>query len=832
MRRTSIRLLATLLVSGVFAACSGDSSKRPDFGGDEDVLQDLGPEVAADPGADPGTDPGEEPDAPEDPGLPSDPGGDVGPVRCVINQDCADVPMELGECRRKVCLKPENVCGQEWDPTCCFDGEFFIDGFEAGMGGWTVDDPEKTDKVTWSVTTNRKAAGEKSLYFGDPVCRTFYTGPLDANCNPMDRAGGAGRTVRASVTSPFIEIPPLASGTTTFAVSMFVWLDTEPFLAGLEAQPDVLRLQAVPKEGGIEDVRDLYSSVSMGRNTDGNFLYVVANIGEYAGSEVAFRLLFDSFDPQQNHFEGVYVDQFRVFTTCAGTCTAGVACSDDGDACSDDACQEFSNQDGVGVCAHPTVPSCLVPVCTSATVEDDCPNTDPCREVSCPNGACIYAVIPEEECCRYETLMAVGFDAGELAEFDLWAYQDNQKVKWQLSSQRATSGDNALYYGNLAALNYVSQGSASNFGEATSPAVSLPERGYYFLTFNTFISTEFDLVSSDDYMNPLGVDFFEVIIVEDPNGENPVKTHVWSSHYVHGTTQGAFIPVGVDLSAWAGKTVSVRFRFDTSDNLDNGFEGIYVDDLVLTRDTCVRRDCAGNQDCLIDGVCRTGACTDHVCDVTVVGEPPDCCASVVQCDDGDACTADACVAHACAHEPFEGPGCCLEWQVKGYAFDGAEPLDGFTVIDEGTPGAGGAVTTWAASDVRFVSSPRSLRFGNAINFDNKGVAKGKVLTPAFSIPSAGNYELRFDGFFDIESGPERDLFHVDVVDGDVATPLLDKSAIPLGNYGAWYEVGPVSLDAFRGKSIRLQFRFNSVDGTGNDGQGVFIDDVSVRKVCP
>lgn len=828
MRRTSIRLLATLLVSGVFLACSGDSSKRPDFGGNGDVLEDAGPDVAEDPGEDPG----ETPDTPKDPGVPIDPGGDVASVACVTNQDCADVPMELGECRRKVCLKPENVCGQEWDPTCCFDGDFLVQGFEAGMAGWVIDDPEKDDNVTWSVTTNRKAVGERSLYFGDPECRTYYTGPMDANCKPVDRAGGAGRTVRASVTSPFVQIPPLASGTTTFAVSMYVWIDTEPFLAGLEEQPDVLRLQAVPKGGEANDVRELYSSVSMERNTDGNFLYVVANIGEYAGSEVAFRLLFDSFDPQQNHFEGVYVDQFRVFTTCAGTCVAGDDCATDGDACTEDACQEFSNQDGVGVCAHPSLPSCLVPVCTAATAEDDCPNSDPCREVSCPNGACVYTVIPEEDCCRYETLMAVGFDAGELSEFNLWAYQNNQTVKWQLSSHRATSGDNSLYYGNLAALNYQSQGSASNFGEATSPAVSLPELGYYFLTFNTFISTEFDLVSSDDYVNPFGVDFFEVIVVEDPNGEEPLKSRVWSSHYVHGTTQDTFIPVGIDLSEWAGKTISVRFRFDTSDNMDNNFEGIYIDDLVLTRDTCVHRDCGGNQDCLIDGVCRTGSCSDNICDVTVVGEPPECCASVVQCDDGDPCTADSCTGHACVHEPFEGPGCCLEWLVKGYAFDGTGPLDGFTITNEGVPGVGGALTTWATSDVRVASSPRSLRFGNAVNYDNGGVAKGKILTPAFDLPPSGSYELRFNGFFDIETDLSRDLFHVDVVVGEVVTQVLDKSAIPVGNFGAWHEVGPVSLDAYRGESIQLQFRFNSVDGVGNGGQGVFIDDVSVRKVCP
>lgn len=829
MRRRSIHLIASTFAVLALAACSGGKSS-PDFGGEEDGFEEVSDDIVEDPGVDPGTDIGGDEGA-EDIG-PTDPGGDTGPVRCQTNADCADVPMTLDPCRRKVCLKPANICGQDWDTTCCFDGEFLFQGFENGLGGWAVDDPNTQDKVTWSVVGHRRAQGQKSLYLGDPTCRTYYNGPLDANCDPQDRAGNAGTSIRAAVTSPFFEIPPLSASATTFVASMYLWVDTEPFVAQIGEQPDLLRVLAVPKGGLPDEYTELFTTAAIERTTRGNFLHIVSNVGEFAGREMALRLVFDSLDGANNHFEGIYIDDVRVYSTCVATCAAGGACEDDGDACTDDSCREFTNQDSVGTCAYPRTPACLEPVCAAATATADCPNIDPCATVSCPDGACHYVVTPEDQCCLHQELFGADFDDGSLDMFNIWTYLNNPNVKWQLATHRSVSGGYSLYYGNTAALNYVTGVGVSNFGEATGPVIDLPSKGFYFLSFNLFLSTEFDDVAHDAYMNPLGVDFFEVIVVENVGTVNEKTTTVWSSHYLYGSSGNQFVPVGVDLSGFAGKSVSIRFRFDTSDDQKNNYEGVYVDDIRVTRDTCVQRNCGGLHDCMIDGFCRTGTCANEVCNVTVVGEPPTCCASVVQCDDGNPCTADACVQRQCVHDFFEMPGCCLALTVAEHAFDAGSTLDGVTVVDQGTPGTGGMATGWISSDARYRSAPRSMRFGNAANYDNGGIAKGTATLPAVTLPLFGDFRLHFWAYLDIENAPGRDLLAVDILWGEQTAQVFSKDSFPSDGYAQWREVGPIDLNAYRGQSIRVRFRFDSVDETGNLGEGVFIDDVQIRKVCP
>ncbi|MBI5525892.1 MAG: putative Ig domain-containing protein, partial [Deltaproteobacteria bacterium] len=47
---------------------------------------------------------------------------------------------------------------------------------------------------------------------------------------------------------------------------------------------------------------------------------------------------------------------------------------------------------------------------------------------------------------------------------------------------------------------------------------------------------------------------------------------------------GAWYPVQIDLAAFAGQTVNIRFRFDTLDEWVNDFGGWYVDDVLVTDD--------------------------------------------------------------------------------------------------------------------------------------------------------------------------------------------------------------------------------------------------------
>ena len=46
-------------------------------------------------------------------------------------------------------------------------------------------------------------------------------------------------------------------------------------------------------------------------------------------------------------------------------------------------------------------------------------------------------------------------------------------------------------------------------------------------------------------------------------------------------TSGLWVSNTVDISSFAGKTIKLRFRFDTVDNFYNSTEGWYVDNIVI-----------------------------------------------------------------------------------------------------------------------------------------------------------------------------------------------------------------------------------------------------------
>jgi hypothetical protein len=116
---------------------------------------------------------------------------------------------------------------------------------------------------------------------------------------------------------------------------------------------------------------------------------------------------------------------------------------------------------------------------------------------------------------------------------------------------------------------------------------------------------------------------------------------------------GAWVPVEIDLSAFAGTIVRVSFDFNTIDAVFNAMPGIYIDDIEVIS-TCAARTCAAE-----------GACDDHL---TITSEQcaggycsyalePGYCEWDYQCNDTNDCTQDACVDNLCVNS--ETDGCCL-----------------------------------------------------------------------------------------------------------------------------------------------------------------------------
>jgi hypothetical protein len=616
-----------------------------------------------------------------------------------------------------------------------------------------------------------------------------------------------------------------------FKLSFEAFIDSQPIVPGAPTQPDQFRLLVVQDPGGNESTATVFTSVDVQKTTGGSFMRFAGDLSRWAGQTIALRLFFDSQDEVANFYEGVYVDDLKVETTCVDqahpVCQTGSTCPDDGLLCTNDACLSFCNAKDKGICEYLPVPSCIEPECTSENVVDKCQVTGECDVASCPSGFCEYRTLPPEVCCNRTLLFTAPFDGG-LDGFSAQTVPAGSDVRWQLSTKRSVSGGSSLYYGNLDGPNFA--GDLPTIGEATSSPQVLPAQGYSFLSFQLFLSTEFDDLTGANY-NPLGRDRFEVIVVEAAGSTDEVLTTVWSSDNVNGTTRKQFVPVGIDMTRFAGRTVRLRFRFDPVDAVMNDYEGVYIDDLNLSHDPCVLRDCKGIYDCSIDGFCRTGSCSSELCatfDTGAVG----CCLQTADCDDENQCTIDGCIGGRCFNVPKDGDGCCLARTLAAFTFDVRTDLDGFEIEDLSPPPAGGAPAVFALSDLRSHSPERSMRFGNVTGYYNGGISRGMATSPSIAIPSSGRILLNMALLLDVESDPTRDLFRVDVMDGEVPTVVLDKTSVPAGDYGSWYEVSDIDLSVFAGRVVRLRFVFDSVDDAGNDGLGMFVDDVSVRKLCP
>jgi len=782
-----------------------------------------------------------------------DRGEDIGiPETCYRDQDCANFP--VGDCQRPKCNQQTKRCEAQWISDCPLEAVFFEEDFENGElpQGFVVDDPKQDDFVTWFVTDHKKAFGKYSLYFGSARCHTYYNGALDSQCHECFDPGDAqcigdvkGATiVRASVTTPAFFVPPTGG---TKVVSFYVYLDSEPLIDGIpeDQQPDQFRVTAITSDDPNQP-KVLFNSVSIGKTTNGEFIFVAASLKGFEGKEVRIRFTFDTLDQNNNHFEGVYIDRIKAFSLAKPTtCEEGSSCPADNDVCTDDSCIVYSNLAPYGYCAYPAIPTCVQPECTDENVSQVCTAAKECEQAKCVQGKCVYEEVPG--CCKTVTLFSASFDDGSLQGFNIFSYKNEAKVKWQLSRARSTSPEYSLYYGDVIALGYDTPGE-TNFGEATTNRpIIVPAGGNVFLTFYLFLSTEFDLVDPANYNNPLNSDFLQVFVVEYI-GSPPVEkaTEVFNSHKVRGTTDYSFWPIGVDLTDFAGKTIYLRFRFGTWDDVNNRYipgvccEGVYIDDIRVTwttqgTDCPPRKNCIGDYDCGVDYSCWNSTCNEDACikghcvnNVCHVEPPtaPGCCDTSADCDDGDICTIDDCVDHVCYHVFVEGPGCCEERVITSWDFDDGS-LSNFSVADDGTS------VKWQQTEQIVHSSPYALYFGNGTNYDNGTVAQGSALSPVVTLPPTGKYSLGFFVYLDIDPDPIFDKFTVEVVEQQSGsqTKVFDKSGVPEDLYKTWFQVPGIDLSSFKGKQIKVRFSFNSVDQINNSGFGIVVDDVIIKKVC-
>ena len=148
---------------------------------------------------------------------------------------------------------------------------------------------------------------------------------------------------------------------------------------------------------------------------------------------------------------------------------------------------------------------------------------------------------------------------------------------WHLSTGRAFdsghSPSNSLYYGHHEGLTGggdYDTGTA-NGGVVLSPVIALPGTGTNILTFNYLLDVESD-------------PGYDVAVVEVTTNNGASYVAVATKNASGGLTNytgGLWVSNSVNLSAFAGSSIRLRFRFDTTDDYANDTEGWYLDDITI-----------------------------------------------------------------------------------------------------------------------------------------------------------------------------------------------------------------------------------------------------------
>jgi hypothetical protein len=154
--------------------------------------------------------------------------------------------------------------------------------------------------------------------------------------------------------------------------------------------------------------------------------------------------------------------------------------------------------------------------------------------------------------------VAYDFESGKTTGWTIT--NSDTSVGWVVSSKRAAGGKYSLYYGDPSAGDYDTGG--QNYGTAQLPAFTPTTGKKAGLTFSLWMDTE----SLSSY------DVLEVYAN---------TTKVWSKTTTTVSSMKTWLEISIDLSSYAGKSVTIKFKFDTKDSYSNSTEGLYIDDITI-----------------------------------------------------------------------------------------------------------------------------------------------------------------------------------------------------------------------------------------------------------
>lgn len=512
--------------------------------------------------------------------------------------------------------------------------------------------------------------------------------------------------------------------------------------------------------------------------------------------------------------------------------------------------------------------------CSSAA----CNDKDQCTQDSCDpaTSQCVNKV--DNNCCSGKlTLLKSGFEGKALEELKATEGPSNGNVSWHLSTARAHSGMQSLYFGNACKTYDTSMSVeggcvAGKDAQAVSTALTsadyvLPAAAKAHLVFWVFLDVEPPytadfkpgvckpgcpqgsscVIYNGEAQCMAEKDVLSVAVID----AGKILPLFWSTQ-IGKTTAGKWQRVAIDVSAWAGKTIKLQWQFQSGTNLKNGYEGVYLDD-VLVETVCAQLACDAATPCKDDG----SACTDDICTAYVNGtggagacmfdKQSGCCTAASDCDDGQACTVDACVGGKCQSKPDASKPACCKPSVSLYDGFDTGALEGWTTSGQNSSLVGWRVlpTGGVTGGTLAFSDQAGSTYADAALPDDAG-PKGLVCSAPIALKQGTlhdllTFQLKMDTEWTglaaknyknppIDGLPKFDVFSVLVQEQGQTKPVWSSDLVYGTTDGQWKSI-TVPLDAWQGKTVQVCLSFDAGDANKNDFMGVRIDELALKVAC-
>jgi len=258
-----------------------------------------------------------------------------------------------------------------------------------------------------------------------------------------------------------------------------------------------------------------------------------------------------------------------------------------------------------------------------------------------------------------------------------------------------------------------------------------------------------------------------------------------------------------------------------------GADGAACDDgdKCSTKDACKAGKCVG-----LVNTCNDGEpCTTDLCDASTGKCSHKAAATGTPCDDGNACTGgEKCTSGKCGG----GSNVCTFKTVWKDDIDCAKAADWKAMPVVGEPATGWHVDGTPAA-VKPKTGKCTVNFNNGKDYSAKDSggkaikAAGQVTRSGIKVPDGASVRLVLQSWHDVESSNSYDHRYVELSSDAFKKKVQSIKQSNSAKTKTWTKV-TIDLDAWKGRTIAIRLRFDSVDGVNNSGTGWFIDDLAIE----